>query len=327
MAADATAIRGSRQSSPTHARRIFAHYRSLRVCVRIQGESDTRPRSAGSHRVNNGIEPRNIRFHISKSPVRHWCGGDPVMTAIVDVFSVFLPAGERFFIRSLKRMRRDVKDPQLLEAIEDFSRQEAYHSREHEDYNKAIASLGYDVEAMEAEGAAALAVPKQRLVCLYATCAIEHLTTTFATVILKHPEILADAPAHYRRLWTWHALEEVEHRAVALDVLKAATPDTSAWRRYRDRVSIYIVTLYLIGRAWRRNLARYAETDGQRVGLGFWGRCLKAYFVRPGILRYALPSLLAYLKPGFDPAKTHDPDFVDLWRVRVAADNAMTRPA
>jgi len=277
--------------------------------------------------VSNGIEPRDIRFHISKAPIRHWCSGDPVVTAIVDVFSVFLPAGERFFIRSLKSMRRDVKDPYLLQAIEDFSRQEAYHSREHEDYNRAIASLGYDVEAMEAEGEAALAVPKRRLVRLYATCAIEHLTTTFATVILKHPEIFSEAPAHYRRLWTWHALEEVEHRAVALDVLKATTPDTAPWRRYRDRVSIYLVTLYLIGRAWRRNIALYAEADGHRAGLGFWGRCLRAYFGRPGFLRYALPSLLAYLKPGFDPAKTHDPAFVDAWRAQVAAEAAATRPA
>ncbi|MEQ9121621.1 MAG: metal-dependent hydrolase [Alphaproteobacteria bacterium] len=271
--------------------------------------------------MNNGIEPRNIRFHISDAPVRHWCGGDPAMTAIVDVFSVFLPDGERFFIRSLKRMRRAVNDPSLLKAIEDFSRQEAYHSREHEDYNRAIASLGYDVEAMAAEGAAALARPQRRLVSLYVTCAIEHLTTTFATVFLKHPEMFAEAPAHYRRLWIWHALEEVEHRAVALDVLKAATPELAGWRRYRDRVGIYLAALCLLGRAWRRNLARYAEADGQKAGLRFWAACLRACFFRPGFLRYALPSLIAYLKPGFDPAATHDPAFVDAWRSQVADEN------
>ena len=64
------------------------------------------------HRMLNAddIIPRNIRFNIAEAPKRHWYGGNLHKTALVDVFSLFLPEGERFFIRSLKHYAAGLED-------------------------------------------------------------------------------------------------------------------------------------------------------------------------------------------------------------------------
>jgi predicted metal-dependent hydrolase len=53
-----------------------------------------------------------------------------------------------------------------------------------------------------------------------------------------------DPPAHFagadprsRRLWRWHAIEEIEHKGVAYDTYLHATRDWSRWKRWRLKVA------------------------------------------------------------------------------------------
>ncbi len=52
------------------------------------------------------IIPRNFHFNIRANRKRHWLGDDVVKTVLIDNLSIFLPEGERFFIRSLKHYIR-----------------------------------------------------------------------------------------------------------------------------------------------------------------------------------------------------------------------------
>jgi predicted metal-dependent hydrolase len=81
-----------------------------------------------------------------------------------------------------------------------------------------------------------------RVLRLAATAALEHFTASFAEVALT--ESLLDAYVHptMRDLLKWHAAEEIEHKAVAFDVLKAVDP------RYSVRMGgLAIGTAVLIG--------------------------------------------------------------------------------
>lgn len=252
------------------------------------------------------IIPRDIRFGIVENPVRHWFGGDFHKTMLLDGLSIFLPEGERYFIRSLKHYAPVLTDRELAAEITGYSVQEAYHTREHEDYNRALVKLGYDVEAMEKPIRDGFARDTNPLLRLVVTCAIEHLTATLSTLTLRHPELLDEAAPAYRRLWTWHALEELEHKAVAIDVLKQATPNLSGWQRYFVRVMAMNATLVPFLFITLRNMRLFAQAEGVRTGPRFWLRMARLVLIEPGYWRRCMPQVLKYYLPWFNPANRDD---------------------
>lgn len=266
------------------------------------------------------IIPRDIRFDIPGNATRHWFGGDAIKTIIVDGLSIFLPEGERFFIRSLKHYAAKLTDRELAAEINGYAVQEAFHTREHEDYNRAMASLGYDVEKMEAPIRFAMGRIKNPLHRLAVTCAIEHLTATFSSMTLRDPALIEHAAPAYRRLWMWHALEELEHKAVALDVLHAVTPDLPGWKRYFLRVAAMNATIFPFLILFLRNVPIYMRTDGIKTGFRFWGRFFWVVFVSPGFWRRCFWPLMRYYLPGFDPRNSDDGELVRKGRDWLARD-------
>lgn len=264
------------------------------------------------------IIPRDIHFGILGNATRHWFDGDMIKTVTADGLSIFLPEGERYFIRSLKHYASKLKDRELAREINGYSVQEAFHTREHEDYNRALQSLGYDVEEMEKPVRYALGVAKNPLHRLAVTCAIEHLTATLSSVTLRRPELLDKAAAPYRRLWMWHALEELEHKAVALDVLKAVTPGMPGWKRYLLRVTAMNATIFPFLVIFLRNVRIFARTDGIKTGIRFWLRFLWVVFVSPGFWRRCMPLVLSYYLPGFDPKNKDDAELIAKGRAWLA---------
>ncbi len=256
--------------------------------------------------TNETIVPRNISFGISKNPTRHWSEGDLLKTAMIDCLSVFLPEGERFFIRSLKHYLPHLKNQQIKKEIQGYSIQEAFHTREHEDYNVALRDLGYDVDAMETGVRNLLGKGYAPIFNLGITCAIEHLTMSFSLVTLANPDLFKDAPAKYRHIWTWHAVEELEHCGVALHVLNDVTDDWSAWKRYGLRVSCYNAVVFHMLRMQIQNLATYARADGAKINAKFWLKLMWVFFGNPAVVGKSLPHIFRYYRPGYHPeAKTY----------------------
>lgn len=279
------------------------------------------PDWAGEH-GDDEIVPRDIHFNISGNPERHWFDGDPMRTAMFDAFSIFLPEGERFFIRSLKHYASKLGDQDLINEIKGYAVQEAFHTREHEDYNRTLATLGYDVEEMERPVKSVLDSVTVPLLRLAVTCAVEHLTANFSTMTLRHQQILDRAHPAYRRLWMWHALEELEHKAVALDVYKRAAAGMPAWKRYGLRVSAMNLTALHFMRIFLRNVRLHVEADGIRTGFRFWSRFAWLQLVSPGYTRVSLWSFLCYYMPGYDPHKVDDSDLVRKGRAWLANEYA-----
>ena len=251
------------------------------------------------------IIPRNITFGISNNPTRHWLGGDIYATAVIDCMSILLPEGERFFIRSLKHYLPKIEDEELRDEIKGYSVQEAFHTREHLDYNKSLEILGYDVEAME-EPVKKFMNRKQRpAINLAATCAIEHLTLSYCTALLKHSDLLENAAMPYKRLWIWHSVEELEHSAVSLNIYDQVTKDWPAWKRYFLRVFALNVVIYYITSIMFRNFRIYAKTDGLKTGFSFRLKILWAMYGKPGFIRKALLNIIRYYIPGYRPNPEH----------------------
>lgn len=130
---------------------------------------------------------------------------------------------EPFFVKSLRRVKDQIRDEALREDVDRFSRQEAQHYQRHMDFNKAVFAHGYPgleqrVETLKRDFDGFLADKTDRFRIGYIE-GFESYTTQFAL------RILASGLYDHRRtdrpigdLFKWHMLEEVEHRNVAFDV-------------------------------------------------------------------------------------------------------------
>ena len=262
------------------------------------------------HRTPNDMQipVRNLRFsHDAATHPRWWHGGDPVPTAFFNALSCTFPLGEKFFMDSVRAFRGRTPEP-LASQIGDFLAQEAVHSREHMAFNKAAADAGYDIAALEARIKRRLDFARTRSAeeQLAATCALEHFTAILAHALLANKGLdMNGAPEEARRLWTWHAMEEIEHKAVAFDTYLHVTRGWSALRRYRIRIRAMIVAtliLYSTVGANMRDLYRADGISNRRI----WGKTLKYLFVHPGSLRRIFPAYLTYFKPRFHPWQHDD---------------------
>lgn len=252
------------------------------------------------------INPRNLLFGRGKAAERWWNGGDPIATAFFNGLSVAFPQGEAFFIESVRYFRGSVAAGQVQQ-IDDFIRQEAAHSREHTHFNRQVEDCGYDVSEIEAELTEGFAQTKNNapIVNLMLTVCLEHLTAIFAHQCLASDSHFTGAKPEHVRLWRWHAIEEIEHKAVAYDTWLAATQRLSAFKRWKFRSLVMLTVTEDFVRARFRNMRRFFRQDGIDT-TSTWLKTLSYLFIYPGMLRRMLPAWLGFFRPGFHPWQHDD---------------------
>src|SRR5438309_9493080 len=140
------------------------------------------------------ITPRDRRFGRETATPRLWHGGRIEATAIYNALSTTFPAGEAFFVESVRAFREGAP-AKLAEEIKGFTTQEAIHSREHDAFNKRAADAGYDLSKLEQRVSERLAITKDRppIVNVAADMALEHFTAIPAHELLANPHHLAGA--------------------------------------------------------------------------------------------------------------------------------------
>ena len=131
------------------------------------------------------ITPRNLRFGRDEVRGRWWLGGDAVATAWHNALSASFPAGEAFFIETVRRFRDQVP-AELAAQIDQFVKQEAHHTREHVAFNRQVTGAGYDIAAIDKRIADSLVQARTThpVAQLLVTVSLEHLTAIFAHAML-----------------------------------------------------------------------------------------------------------------------------------------------
>uniref|UniRef100_UPI0009A98202 metal-dependent hydrolase n=1 Tax=Acinetobacter baumannii TaxID=470 RepID=UPI0009A98202 len=227
---------------------------------------------------------------------------NPVVTSLFVVLSAMFPAGEMFFIESIRNVRNQIKDEKLLEDIKAFIAQEAFHSREHKTLNNHLIHSNYP-EVVEIEAKTKARLDKLRQLSaveqVAATVVMEHYTATLARLLLTDSLIKAKTTQESRNLWEWHALEELEHKSVAFDVLKAIGGNSSKNRKVAlARVAKLITPIifkYWIKILKRKDINFTLKQLKDGIYLGFGG------INRVGILSKAFVDMLDVRAENFDP--------------------------
>lgn len=246
---------------------------------------------------------RDLKFRLPIEAASHWHDRGAVLTHFINAMSLTFPEGERYFIHTLRHYRSRIEDPVLKEAVTAFIGQEALHGREHAEYNALLAEVGLPAKELEGEVTTFFNLLKAWLppaAQLSITIAQEHFTAIIAEAMLEDPDLIAGADPRLTALWRWHALEEIEHKAVAFDVFETAVGRSIPAYALRSASMVTTTTGFLLLVLWCQGRMMLADRrPGARRGfVPFLSVLLSP---RNGLVRRLAKPWLSYFKPGFHP--------------------------
>lgn len=253
------------------------------------------------------IQPRKFEFRELESIPQYWFANNPLLTHFNNAFSLMIPPGEIFFIRSVRNYEQATRDPELKQAIRAFAAQEGYHTKAHHEFNASFAKFGVDVAWAERFSQQAIDRLERRLpkkLRLGATVFLEHLTATGAHMLLSEPKLAEQMHPEALRFWRWHAAEELEHKAVAFDLFREVGGG------YFLRILSAVATLALLGGSFIRLARAMIRRDPTRITAAHHAQARE---LNRHMMRKQVKLFFAFFRPGFHPWKIDDQKYLAAW--------------
>jgi predicted metal-dependent hydrolase len=253
--------------------------------------------------VQHPIVPREkLNFGLDGDIPKYWHGGDPFQSRFWDALSIIFPPGEKFFMNCVRDYRDQITDPKLLQEIKDFNKQEAQHSIVHRQDNERLRRQGIDVDRLTKIVEDMLDKKYRKIYSrqytLAITSALEHFTSIIAHSLFDKRDVMKEADHRVRAMYAWHAIEEVEHKGVAYDVMI-----DYAKVGYFKRIGALLHATWMFPMVIARVQRELLKADGfntlQRGKLLAKG--LVWLFKPGGLLQPMYKSYIGYYKPGYHP--------------------------
>ncbi len=253
---------------------------------------------------------RRMSFPYPASLKGWWNAARPEFSHMVNAGSLSMPYLEPYLIEVMKQARTRITDPQLRQDVDLYIAQESTHFRQHQQFNRRLADMGYaSVPAHEARLKADYeALGKNRSLTFNIAYAegFEAMGLCVGHMLIEDREYLfGNADPAVSSLILWHFVEEVEHKTVTYDVFKALDGRYS-WRIY----GLLYATIHIFFRAWQGYRALLIE-DGRWFNLR---NRLVVYGLLARMFSRLVPRLLRIFKPGYDPRQVTDPSWATAWR-------------
>ncbi len=254
---------------------------------------------------------RNLHFDLPAERISDWYQRCHYMSHWFNSKSIMAPVFERFIVQSIRDCAHEVGcTPHLLEQLKALIAQEAVHAREHRRYNRLIEHAGLPAKHLEQRWKKLFNLTlESRWVSnqtrLAATLMFEHHSAMAARDPWRSVDGSTDLEPGFQALWSWHGLEEMEHKSVALDLWRQCIP--AGLLRYCLRTGIAILISlpfwYLMFDCYLRLI--WADRRAADHLRGLW-RITKELWGPRGLFFGNALGWLAYFKPGFDPWKEGD---------------------
>ncbi|PZV17583.1 MAG: hypothetical protein DCF22_03495 [Leptolyngbya sp.] len=253
-----------------------------------------------SHQVNLVSTVRVVQFNLPASVDRHWVRGSPFKTHLFNSLHLTLPSVEYWMVRHVKSSLKNITASPLRQNVRGFILQEAQHAEQHAQVGEILRQQGYELKAclrMEDWILASLQRLDWRL-NLAAIAGMEHLTVLLSEVVLAS-DLLEAAEPTLKAMLEWYALEEIEHKAVAYEVLQTVS------QNYLLRVAgLAIGCAFVLGLLNRCTLTLLHQ-DRCLWRWAVWREMEQFWFTKEKMLLRSVPHCLWYLQPNFHPA-AHD---------------------
>ncbi|MFX6099865.1 metal-dependent hydrolase, partial [Acinetobacter baumannii] len=169
-------------------------------------------------------------------------------------------------------------------------------------YNERLRRQGINIDAFTRHTRAMCDGRLQKLSPEYnvaLTAALEHFTAMMADLFFAEKEVLEGADPRVRAMFAWHAIEEMEHKAVAYDVMQKIAGVGYLTRVTAMTHATLSFSLFTLVAPWIM-LGMDGHSVPERVklyskGLGW------LMGPRKGVFGRLLPMIASYYRPGFHP--------------------------
>lgn len=263
------------------------------------------------------LEVRDRNYHYDESFPRYYDSGNAILTFEWDALALVIPPGERFFVRSVQHFAANVRDPGLKAKIKGFIGQEAMHAKETDRSLELLEKRGFPVRRFQKwfdnllYWTFKLPFPKWMLA---GTAAAEHFTAAVGrwNIITQYCDRM---PVALRNMWYWHGAEELEHKAVAFDLLQEVAP-----RNYLLRFAGFVTGMGVLWFGYRRAMRMLIRHSGLTKAQLRKER-KQARKIRVPLVSFRFPGLFNYLRPGFHPNHVDDPGLCK----QILAERAFTQ--
>lgn len=176
----------------------------------------------------------------------YWFNGSPTLTHFYNGWSALFPAWENSFSHVAEHYKKQVTDPELRARMDRFISQELSHGRAHHAHNQ-----NHDMSRMETREyrRARLALMRPNNPIWLATMvSIEHLAACNSRGFLRK---YGDKSGREFKLFAWHAMEELDHKSLAMDVWNHLGFSRSKLRFAASKNLMY-VWRYTLGYTYRK---------------------------------------------------------------------------
>lgn len=249
--------------------------------------------------MEESITARRFVAAMPQDIPRHWLPGNEVVSSLLNAYTILVPANEAFYIRTLNACLPRLREEALRARCQAFIRQEAQHGVAHKRYWDNLDAQGYAYRGFERAVDRGIFRVVDRIAPLWlrvslVSC-VEHINAFLGYEFLSQA-ILEDADPRMRDLMEWHFAEEVEHRAVAFDLLQAVSP------LYLVRLLGAVMTTTLFYLLLSGMAAWLLAQDRLLWRKATWRQMVYHFGSGHGMARRTLGHLRNYLRPGFHPA-------------------------
>ena len=284
-----------------------------------------------TNRAGASFPVRRMNFEFESVP-EYWMNGSAGLTHFMTALSALFPAGEMFFIDSVRAVRQhpSIKDNvELQKEISAFIGQEAMHTQEHEGFNAFAQKYGHDVATLDRYTNRAIQTTRkvfaflgksvgitQEMVDLTATTALEHFTATIASQLLVNnhiQELMSDETM--KTMWLWHAIEENEHKAVAYDVFEGVFG--KGIKSYLLRTGSLVAAMSILFCVQSYFVFRLLQQDKQLNRAALKDIYTYAYSPSKGIITGMAREMIMYFKPGFHPNHHETDALLEKWKLKL----------
>lgn len=237
----------------------------------------------------------------------YWCDNSPFKTHFLNALSLVLPDCEKFFIATTKPYLNVSNRP---EELMEFVKQEGYHRYAHQRYNHWLEEGGLPVTQLTRsttkswQWAHRLLSAKQKLAL---TICIEHITVVYAAILLNNQVLFNQMHPHFRELWVFHAVEEIEHKAVTMNLWNS-TFNSELTKRLFMLLALPLYIYYVA-----KHTLVFLHRDGLLFSKQTWLDAASFLFnEQTGLIRKSFMPWLDIFKTGFHP---NDHDHTALLRI------------
>jgi hypothetical protein len=244
------------------------------------------------------IRPRRTAFSFSSSIPKHWLAGNPVRTHFFNAINLFVVSFEDFMARVMRGRLAHLEDAEFARQIRGFMGQESTHSFVHAKYLQNLREQGFEIDGYlnAAEHIFSDWFEKKLgpRISVATIAGFEHLTALLAELILTG-RMVKDAEPVMTEMWEWHAAEEIEHKALAFELLKVTS------RSYLLRMVGALLGALVVAGFIGVGLVMLLRQEGLLWRKRTW-KDLKTLLFGPGRLAARTVSMfLEYFRPSFHP--------------------------